>query len=195
VVAWEEHTQGKRPCGTDGTGHSKTQLRSPYTYERITRLTYRAEQIHVRIAGIDAPELAHFGRPAQPFGKEALEFLTSYLINRRVRVQLWRRDQYERVVATVHVRRGIIPLKRDVSLEMLRRGLATVYEAKFGAEFGDMEAQYREAEAKAKSAGIGLWKERSIWQKMLGKEVEQRESPREYKTRMAKEEKDRAEKS
>jgi endonuclease YncB( thermonuclease family) len=105
---------------------------------------------------------------------------------------MWRKDQYERVVATAHVRRGIIPLKRDVSLEMLRSGMATVYEAKFGAEFGDREEAYREAESKAKNAGVGMWKERTIWEKITGKEAKQRESPREYKTRMAKEEADKA---
>ncbi|SOV04628.1 uncharacterized protein UDID_02641 [Ustilago sp. UG-2017a] len=35
------------------------------------------ETISVRIAGVDAPESGHFGKPAQPFSKEAKVFLTS----------------------------------------------------------------------------------------------------------------------
>lgn len=62
---------------------------------------------------------------------------------------------------------------------MLKRGLATVYEAKVGSEFGgaDKEQKYRKAESRAKSRAKGLWKDfsrtGSAW-----------ESPREYKTRM-----------
>lgn len=139
--------------------------------------------IHVRIAGIDAPETAHFGRPAQPYGKEALDFLTSYILHRRVRAYIYRRDQYDRVVATVFVRK--LGLKRDVGLEMLNRGLATVYEGKFGAEFGQAEQKYREAEARAKERKIGIWTEPGIFDKLFGKGKKQvYESPRQFKTRM-----------
>ncbi|KAH8431792.1 thermonuclease family protein [Aspergillus melleus] len=142
----------------------------------------RDKTVHVRLAGIDAPELAHFGRPEQPFARDAHEWLTSYLTNRRVRAYVHRQDQYQRVVATVYVRRMLdfpIPFRRrDVSYEMLRRGLATVYEAKAGSEFGGpkMEQKYRKAEWWAKKKGSGLWKGfrgNKDW-----------ESPREYKTRM-----------
>ncbi|KAI9726253.1 MAG: putative endonuclease lcl3 [Cirrosporium novae-zelandiae] len=128
--------------------------------------------ISVRLAGIDAPEQAHFGKPAQPYSREALEWLTSYIRNRRVRAYVYRRDQYERVVATVYVRRGL--LRRDVGYQMLKEGLATVYEAKQGAEFGTLEAKYREAEARAKRYGKGMWAgDRGKF-----------ESPRDFKTRM-----------
>ncbi|OJJ47873.1 hypothetical protein ASPZODRAFT_15321 [Penicilliopsis zonata CBS 506.65] len=139
------------------------------------------ETIHIRLAGVDAPELAHFGRPAQPYAREAHVWLTSYLLDRRVRAYLHRHDQYGRVVASVYVRRGFeLPLpfvRRDVSYEMLRRGLATVYEAKQGAEFGGpaKEIKYRNAERWARLWRKGLWKDyhRKGW-----------ESPRDYKNRM-----------
>jgi endonuclease YncB( thermonuclease family) len=139
--------------------------------------------IHIRIAGIDAPELPHFGRPGQPGGQEALEFLTSYILNRRVRAYIYRRDQYERVVATVFVRKW--GLRRDVGLEMLKRGLATVYEAKYGAEFGAYEQSYREAEAHAKSRKVGMHSEPSLTDRLLLRgRKEPLESPRQFKTRM-----------
>ena len=58
---------------------------------------------------------------------------------------------------------------------MLKAGLATVYEAKMGAEFGDFEEKYRKTEELAKRRKIGMWS---------GKASEY-ESPRDYKTRTA----------
>ncbi|KAL5335129.1 hypothetical protein BJX70DRAFT_333354 [Aspergillus crustosus] len=142
----------------------------------------REKTIHIRLAGVDAPELAHFGRPEQPFAKDAHEWLIAYLQNRRVRVYLHRPDQYQRVVGTVYVRKFLdfpIPFRRrDVSYEMLRRGLATVYEAKTGAEFGgeERERQYRNAEWWAKMKGNGMWKG--------FRKNKEFETPREYKTRV-----------
>lgn len=143
--------------------------------------------LHVRIAGVDAPELAHFGRPEQPHSKEALEWLKSFILQKRVRVYPYRRDQYDRVVCTV-VRRRWLVWKQDVGLAMLKRGLATVYEAKFGSEFGGSEEAYREAEAKAKAKKVGMWQAPGLVAKMLGKSSMPLESPREYKTRMSKNE-------
>ncbi|QSZ30011.1 hypothetical protein DSL72_004529 [Monilinia vaccinii-corymbosi] len=129
--------------------------------------------IHVRIAGVDAPEGAHFGKPAQPFSAEALAWLRAYIQNRRVRAYIYRRDQYDRVVATVWVRRFLF--RKDVGKEMLRAGMATVYEARMGAEFGAFEAQYRAVEEEAKKKKLGMWSGRK----------RDFESPRDYKTRMA----------
>jgi endonuclease YncB( thermonuclease family) len=58
---------------------------------------------------------------------------------------------------------------------MLKAGLATVYEAKSGAEFGDLEDNYRRVEAQARSKRKGIWS---------GKQ-EDFESPREYKKRIS----------
>jgi endonuclease YncB( thermonuclease family) len=102
-----------------------------------------------------------------------------------VRVHVYRPDQYQRAVGSVYVRRAAdFPLpfrRRDVSFEMLRRGLGTVYEAKVGAEFGGeaVEQRYRRAEWWAKLRGAGLWRE--FRRPVGGREWE---SPREYKTRV-----------
>lgn len=143
--------------------------------------------LHVRIAGVDAPELAHFGRPSQPHSQEALDWLRYFVLQRHVRVYPYRRDQYDRIVCSV-VRRRFFFFKQDVGLQMIKRGLATVYEAKFGSEFGGNEEKYREAEAKAKNKKVGMWQEPGLVSKMLGKTKEPLESPREYKTRMTKNE-------
>jgi endonuclease YncB( thermonuclease family) len=122
---------------------------------------------------VDAPEAAHFGKPAQPHSAEALAWLRNYILNKRVRAYLYRRDQYDRVVATVWVRK--YGVRKDVGREMLKNGLATIYEAKVGAEFGDFESKYRRTESWAK------WWKRGIW----SEKAKEFESPREYKTRTA----------
>lgn len=130
-------------------------------------------QISIRLAGIDAPEGAHFGKPGQPHSAEALAWLKDYILHKRVRAYIYKRDQYDRVVATVWVRK--FGLRRDVGRQMLKQGLATVYEAKMGAEFGDFEQKYRETEERAK------WWKRGIW----AGNAKEFESPRDYKTRTA----------
>ncbi|KAF4344734.1 ARP2 3 complex 34 kDa subunit [Fusarium beomiforme] len=112
--------------------------------------------ISIRIAGVDAPECAHFGRPAQPFSAEALAWLRNYINKRNVRAYVYRRDQ-------------------DVGLEMIRAGMATTYEAKQGAEFGGRQEIYEKAEAKARQKRKGMWS---------GK-AKDFESPRAYKTKWA----------
>ncbi|KAJ5308676.1 hypothetical protein N7508_004055 [Penicillium antarcticum] len=172
------HTPGGEACGLglDALEEVKKELK-----DNTVRL-HHYTQIHIRLAGIDAPELAHFGRPEQPFARDAHTWLTNYLTSKRVRALVHRQDQYSRVVASVYVRRAFdFPpfRRRDVSYEMLRRGLATVYEAKVGSEFGGekMEKKYRRAEWWAKKRAKGLWRD----YKAVGGNWE---SPREYKNRM-----------
>ena len=75
------------------------------------------------------------------------------------------------MVATVWVRRQFF--RRDVGKEMLRVGLATVYEGQRGAEFGTFEREYRKTEEWAKAWKRGMWAATDY------------ESPRDYKIRTA----------
>jgi endonuclease YncB( thermonuclease family) len=156
------HTPGGRLAGWGWLGR-----RVPTEKKEL-----KDQTIHVRLAGVDAPELAHFGNPAQPYGQEALDWLTAYVNGRRVRTYVYKADQYSRVVGTVYIWKWF--WRRDVGLQMLRAGLATVYEAKSGVEFGRAtEEQYRQAEQWAKMKKKGMWS---------GKRG-QVESPRDYKNR------------
>lgn len=138
------------------------------------------ETIHVRLAGVDAPELGHWGNAAQPGSKEALEWLKGFVLGRRVRVTALKPDQYNRVVGRVLVWRfpWVLFGRKDVSLEMLKAGKAGIYEANSGVEFGGYEEQYRRAEEAAKRKGIGVW----------SRGMKGAETPREYKTRIKREE-------
>ena len=156
--------------------------------QNMVNMAKKKKTVHVRLAGVDAPEMAHFGKPAQPYSQEALDWLKSFVLHKYVRAYPHRQDQYSRVVCTVYRRRWFF-FKSDVGLNMLKQGLATVYEAKFGSEFGNKEAQYRAAEERAKQKKIGMWQEPGLVSRLLGKS-QSFESPRDYKTRTAKGEQD-----
>ena len=131
----------------------------------------KGQTISVRLCGADAPERAHFGRPAQPFSEEALQWLRNYILGRWLYVKPLHLDQYQRVVAKVMVLKwtGF----KDVSEEMIKSGLATVYEAKVGAEFDGKEDLYRKRESKARKKKLGMWSMKK--KDML--------TPREYKNK------------
>ena len=111
----------------------------------------KAGTLHIRLAGVDAPEGAHFGMTAQPYAVEAQDWLKRYVLGRRVRVRLLARDRYERVVCSVKVWRWGI--RRDVSLEMAKAGYAEMYD-NAGAEYGGLESQLRKAVENAKYSFI-----------------------------------------
>ncbi|CCH42615.1 hypothetical protein BN7_2159 [Wickerhamomyces ciferrii] len=115
----------------------------------------RSETLHVRLCGVDAPERSHFGKPAQPYSDEALGWLRSFILGKRVRVKPLALDQYGRVVgkATVWTLFG----RKNVSLEMIKNGVGIVYEGKSSAEFDGDEMIFRENERRAKKARKGLW--------------------------------------
>ncbi|OLL22147.1 putative endonuclease lcl3 [Neolecta irregularis DAH-3] len=121
-----------------------------------TRKELKDQTIHIRLAGVDAPEMAHFGRPKQIFSDEAYVWLENYVGGKKVRVQVWGRDRYDRVVGLVKVRRW--GFKKDVSLEMLKAGWATVYTAQ-GAVYGDMLEKFQRAEEIAREKRVGMWQQ------------------------------------
>ncbi|KAK1222926.1 putative endonuclease lcl3 [Marasmius sp. AFHP31] len=134
--------------------------------------------IHIRIAGVDAPECAHFGKPAQPYAKESLAWLRNRITGKTLYCQILQRDQYSRVqVANVMVKRSFAPgtlLANSLAMEMLRAGCATVYE-QAGAQYGaEGKEEFLRVEQEAKNARRGMW------QKGLTGET-----PAEYKRRYA----------
>jgi hypothetical protein len=107
----------------------------------------------------------HFGRPAQPFYTESLAWLKENIEGRRIKCELLRRDQYERVVALPLLPRSFWPRRhsqqgwgtttattRNLPLEMIRAGWGVVYTQK-AAEYGSgwEKETYLAAEAEAQS--------------------------------------------
>jgi len=126
-------------------------------------LELKHETLHIRIAGVDAPEAAHFGKPAQPYSAESLEWLRNRITAKKVYCQLLRKDQYGRVVAEVYLSPRILPgfffYGKNLAAEMLKAGWAVTYE-QAGAEYGRLGKEgYFQLEADAKAARRGMWKD------------------------------------
>lgn len=119
------------------------------------RSALKDETLMIRLSGIDAPERLHWGKPAQPLSEEALLWLRSYVDGRYVTITPYLIDQYKRVVARGQVWKWTG--KRDISAEMIKQGLAIIYEGTVGAEFGGCESWYRKLEKKAKKLRKGVW--------------------------------------
>lgn len=117
--------------------------------------------IIVRIAAVDTPEIAKQGKPGQPFSEEAKRFAEEKLLNKRVKVKLLSRDQYGRVVGLVKYKDagffGLFKKERDISEELLRRGLAVVYRQGGGRYDGSM-SRWNDIEEIAKKHRKGMWK-------------------------------------
>lgn len=118
----------------------------------------KGKTLHIRLSGVDAPERAHFGKPAQPYGDEAMDWLKGYILGHKVKVKPLSLDQYGRVVGRA-MRFHWFGGWKDVSLEMIKNGWGVVYEAKIGAEFDGQKAKYEKMEQRAKSAKRGMWVE------------------------------------
>ena len=111
--------------------------------------------ILVRIAAVDAPETAKFGKPGMPLGAEATEFVKAKVLERRVRVRCYSRDQYGRIVGAVEY--GVWPWRRDLSTELLKRGLASVYR-QAGAVYGKRPLDaWNAIEEEAQARRRGIW--------------------------------------
>ncbi|KAL4063066.1 hypothetical protein V8B97DRAFT_2026509 [Scleroderma yunnanense] len=154
----------------------------PFKFRRVPTLNkdLKDQTIHIRIAGVDAPEGAHFGKPAQPHAEESLLWLRKRIEGRTVYCQLVRKDQYGRIIAVPLVSRRFLPTflcKRwgsPLALEMLRSGMVTTYE-QAGAEYGPWSREeFLRVEAEARASRRGMWKYGRVG-----------ETPAEYKKRHA----------
>ncbi|KAF8927400.1 putative endonuclease lcl3 [Dissophora ornata] len=120
------------------------------------------QTLHIRIAGVDAPEGAHFGMPAQPFSQESLNWLRQELNGKTVLVRPYARDRYERVVSMAWYPRSLPLLpKKNVSIEMLKQGYAQIYR-QAGSEYGGLLKEFEKIEAHAKSRKIGIWSQKNM---------------------------------
>jgi len=105
---------------------------------------------HVRYIGIDAPEIAHQGEPAEYFGKEAAEKNRGLVLGKRVRLEkdVEDKDKYGRLLRYVWTDNTM------VNAELVKLGYAYSYayppNIKYQTYFLRMEKEAREHER-------GLW--------------------------------------
>jgi micrococcal nuclease len=119
----------------------------------------RANAFSVRLAGIDAPEIAHkaFHIAEQPGGRESKAALTALCLKQPATIHTRSLDRYKRTLAVVECN-GV-----NVNGEQVRTGNAWAYIAPKRWKFTALQA-------KAQADGIGLWAQPnpikpSVWRK------------------------------
>ena len=108
----------------------------------------------VRFIGINTPELARKGKPAEPLAKKARLMLESFIEKSSHRVGLRfgveRKDRYGRTLAHVYLANGV-----SVEAQMLLTGMAA--QIVVPPNLWNREC-YRDAEQSARQTGKGVWK-------------------------------------
>ena len=105
-----------------------------------------------RLYGIDTPEIPHRGKPGQPYGYEAKDFLKSLILGRVVTVKTTGRKTYGREICHITLN------GKDINLEMVKKGYAWAYRRYLRRPYA---SEYIEAENEAREKRLGLWKQRN----------------------------------
>jgi micrococcal nuclease len=116
--------------------------------------TFKAEghdiEIIVRFLAIDSPEISYKkGEPSQPFSGRAKKALMDMILNRTVEIIGYGLDKHNRLLAVVSLG------NKNIGVEMIRQGLAEVYQGELPDHFDIKD--YKHAEFDAKTARRGMW--------------------------------------
>jgi micrococcal nuclease len=105
------------------------------------------EAVHVRLIGINTPEIAHFGKPGECFGIRAATLTRRLALGHRVELQAGRErhDRYGRLLAYVRVLGGPADLERTLLVRGAARTLAIAPNVDRAATYAGLEG------------GRGLW--------------------------------------
>lgn len=108
-----------------------------------------ADGRHVRLIGVDAPEIDCPYRTAEPWGYESRAYLKELIEGRRVRVEVGPEpfDKYGRTLAYIYLGDVL------VNGRIIRDGQARLYR-RFAFEYKEQFGYY---EAEARQLGLGLW--------------------------------------
>ncbi|OED39251.1 hypothetical protein AB833_17160 [Chromatiales bacterium (ex Bugula neritina AB1)] len=108
------------------------------------------KRVIIRLAGIDAPELA------QPFGMVSRDMLRSMILNRPAEARCHKQDKYHRQVCVVYFE------GEDINLQMVKAGMAWHYKFYQDEQSRQQRRQYSRAERDAREDRTGLWDGESI---------------------------------
>ena len=100
----------------------------------------------IRLSAIDAPEIK------QNYGKESKKFLSDLIKKKKIKFHKLGTDRYGRLLGIIYFN------DKDVNLEMIINGHAWVYRKYLRSIPKKYRNLYKNAEKKAKSRKIGLWK-------------------------------------
>jgi len=185
VLKDKKEIYGKIVHVTDGDTYSFRHLPSIFSSESYSGRSRKQNTITIRIAAVDTPELAKGNSESgQEYSEEARDFAVEKLMGNHVRIRCLGRDQYGRLLGRVYYKDkaggGVWSLvfgdgQKDISQELLRRGLAVVYRSG-GAKYdtgGIREWDKLESEARAKRVGIWSTNQRVVLPSEYKKEKKQ----------------------
>jgi len=137
----------------------------------------KSQTILVRLYAVDAPETAKAGNVGQPMAQEATDFVKSKLLGEVVLLKLLGKDQYGRVLSVVIYDKGrrflgLLPGRKqgDISVDLVDRGLATVYTGK-GGVYDNKRPAFDKLQERAELKKRGIWSLTNM------------ETPQDYKAR------------
>jgi micrococcal nuclease len=104
----------------------------------------------IRYIGMDAPEIKHAGRAAEPYGYEAFEANQQLVQGKRVKIELdaGKRDRYGRVLAYVYC--GSV----FINAYLVEAGYAYAVKVKPNVRYWNLFSRLQQEAARA---GRGLW--------------------------------------
>jgi micrococcal nuclease len=109
------------------------------------------DDTHVRYIGMNAPEIEHEDRRAEPFGNKAKSFNKKLVYRQTVRLEFDREqhDQYRRLLAYVFLKDGTF-----VNAKLVSRGYAFYLFRSPNLKYGSI---LHKSQQDAMSAGWGIW--------------------------------------
>jgi len=113
--------------------------------DTVTVLDKNNKKTHIRLQGIDAPELK------QAFGSVSQQNLSRMVLDRQVTIVWTKLDKYRRTVGTIMLD------GRDMNIEQVKAGLAWHFKKYSDEQEPQDRITYAAAERNARAAKLGLW--------------------------------------
>jgi endonuclease YncB( thermonuclease family) len=115
--------------------------------DTVTVLDKDNHKTHIRLQGIDAPELK------QKYGAESQKNLERMVMGKQVTIVWTKIDKYRRTVGTIMLD------GKDVNIEQVKAGLAWHFKKYEDEQKPEDRLTYAKAEAEARAAKLGLWQD------------------------------------
>lgn len=115
--------------------------------DTITVLDQDNKKFHIRLQGIDAPELK------QEFGSVSQQNLSRLVLGKQVAIYWSKVDKYRRTVGTIML------AGHDVNIEQVKAGLAWHFKKYEDEQSPQDRVTYAAAEQTARAAKLGLWQD------------------------------------
>lgn len=115
--------------------------------DTVTVLDPNGKKFHIRLQGIDAPELK------QAYGAASQENLSRMVLDKQVTIVWTKVDKYKRTVGTIMLD------GRDINIEQVKAGLAWHFKKYADEQPAQDRVTYARAEEEARGVKLGLWQD------------------------------------